>query len=343
MSHTKTLYMVKKIKVLFLDRNWKGKQNGPTYWREGLVPALRKQVDINVWIVPSNIFKAIKLLITNWKEFKEANIIQTQISDFSMIMICLIGKLFRKKHFHMLHGNYINEKKDKGVKMYLKYEIIIKIANVVSFPTQYLRKTMLQKRKFRKTFVIHPGIKLTKLKRAKFSLKKPKIFIDVTSFHRYDKGRGVVPLTEAFNEIKEKGDKLFIVGGGINFNEFKKKCSGKDIIFTGHKKNSQVHALLKKSDVFVHCSFMESFGIVLLEAMLARLPILTVNIEGIPEAVGKAGLIVEPTKEGIRKGLLEMKNNPILRRKIVEEQEKHLPNFSWDKIATKLIKEYEND
>jgi len=333
--------MPKTQNILFLGRDWKGKQNGPTYWREGIVPAIKKDINVKVWIVPSNIFKGIKLLIKNWKEFKEATIIQTQISDFSIITICLIGKLFGKKHFHMLHGNHINERKDKGLKMYLKYEIIIKIANVVSFPTQYLRKTMLKQRKFRKTFVIHPGIKLTKLKKAKFSLKKPKTFIDITSFHRYDKGRGVVPLTEAFNEIKEKGDKLLIVGGGVNFDEFKKKCSGKDVIFMGHQKDA--HKLLRTADVFVHSSFMESFGIVILEAMVERLPILTVNVEGIPEATGKAGLIVEPTKEGLVKGLLEMKNNFKLRKKMVEEQEKHLPNYSWNKIAAKLIKEYESN
>jgi glycosyltransferase involved in cell wall biosynthesis len=45
-------------------------------------------------------------------------------------------------------------------------------------------------------------------------------------------------------------------------------------------------------DVFVLSSLKEPFGIVLLEAMAARLPLIATAVDGIPEVVGDAGMLV---------------------------------------------------
>ena len=52
---------------------------------------------------------------------------------------------------------------------------------------------------------------------------------------------------------------------------------------------------LERADVFVHTSRWEGFGIVLLEAMLAGLPIVATRVSAVPEIVadGETGLLVE--------------------------------------------------
>jgi glycosyltransferase involved in cell wall biosynthesis len=53
---------------------------------------------------------------------------------------------------------------------------------------------------------------------------------------------------------------------------------------------------LLRADVFAHSSRWEGFGIVLLEAMLARLPVVSTNVSAVPEIVldGETGLLSEP-------------------------------------------------
>ena len=53
---------------------------------------------------------------------------------------------------------------------------------------------------------------------------------------------------------------------------------------------------LERADVFVHTSRWEGFGIVLLEAMLAGLPVVATRVSAVPEVVadGETGILVEP-------------------------------------------------
>ena len=47
-------------------------------------------------------------------------------------------------------------------------------------------------------------------------------------------------------------------------------------------------------DCFILSSIQEAFGRVLLEAMIAKLPIIATRVHGIPEVVGEAGILIKP-------------------------------------------------
>jgi glycosyltransferase involved in cell wall biosynthesis len=59
---------------------------------------------------------------------------------------------------------------------------------------------------------------------------------------------------------------------------------------------TDVRDWLERADVFVHTSRWEGFGIVLLEAMLAGLPVVATRVSAVPEVVsdGETGVLVEP-------------------------------------------------
>lgn len=64
------------------------------------------------------------------------------------------------------------------------------------------------------------------------------------------------------------------------------------IIFSGFVELG--YRYMKAFDCFVLSSIQEAFGRVLIEAMLAHLPIIATRVHGIPEVVGTAGKIIEP-------------------------------------------------
>ena len=69
---------------------------------------------------------------------------------------------------------------------------------------------------------------------------------------------------------------------------------GDRVLFLGHR--GDVTAILSALDLFVQPSLYEGFGMSLLEAMAARLPIVATHVGGIPEVVDDqvAGLLVPP-------------------------------------------------
>jgi glycosyltransferase involved in cell wall biosynthesis len=80
--------------------------------------------------------------------------------------------------------------------------------------------------------------------------------------------------------------------------------------FVGHRSGAEVAQLLQGCEVFVLPSREEPFGIVLIEAMACRKPIVATAVGGIPEIVEhqKSGILVEPDNpaaltEGIRRVL----------------------------------------
>jgi glycosyltransferase involved in cell wall biosynthesis len=74
---------------------------------------------------------------------------------------------------------------------------------------------------------------------------------------------------------------------------------------------------LRRADIFVHTSRWEGFGIVLLEAMLAELPVVATRVSAIPEIVADAetGILVEPGDvSGIARALAQLLDDAELRR-----------------------------
>jgi glycosyltransferase involved in cell wall biosynthesis len=105
-------------------------------------------------------------------------------------------------------------------------------------------------------------------------------------------------LIHAFSLIKPycPKAKLILIGNGELEASLKVQVNAnglsKDIIFTGYLVNGFKY--MKAFDCFVLSSIQEAFGRVLLEAMIAKRPIIATRAHGIPEVVGDAGTLIEP-------------------------------------------------
>lgn len=80
--------------------------------------------------------------------------------------------------------------------------------------------------------------------------------------------------------------------------------------------SEDIAEILNCSDVFVLPSVNEGFGIVLVEAMAMKKPLIATNVGGIPEIVidGKTGILVPPeSPEALSASIIKLHNNPDMR------------------------------
>jgi len=117
----------------------------------------------------------------------------------------------------------------------------------------------------------------------------------LVSTSRMVKAKGIGELIEAFKLIDNSNVILKICGDGPDANYFKSLARDvKNIEFLGHVDN--VIEVLQNSDVLIHPSYHEGFGLSLVEAEMCSLPIIACNVGSIPEIVkdGTSGVLVEP-------------------------------------------------
>ena len=107
----------------------------------------------------------------------------------------------------------------------------------------------------------------------------------------------------------------------------------------------EIRDWLERADVFVHTSRWEGFGIVLLEAMLAGLPIVATRVSAVPEVVadGETGLLVEPGDDrALAARLGELLADPARARALGEAGRKRARNeFSVARMADRTVDLYE--
>lgn len=101
---------------------------------------------------------------------------------------------------------------------------------------------------------------------------------------------------------------------------------------------------LRRADVFAHTSRWEGFGIVLLEAMLAGLPVVATRVSAIPEIVadGETGLIAEAgDATGIAHHLRALLGDEALRRRLGEAgRARAHDEFSVAAMADRTVEVY---
>lgn len=113
------------------------------------------------------------------------------------------------------------------------------------------------------------------------------------------------------------------------------------VVFTGAIK--QVLPVLKSFHIFVLPSLSEAFGITLLEAMKAGVPIVATKVGGIPEIIrhNHNGLLVEPKDAKALAGtLMKLLNDKKLQHKLTQNHAKSVEEFSANRMIEQTEKVY---
>lgn len=114
--------------------------------------------------------------------------------------------------------------------------------------------------------------------------------------------------------------------------------------FTGFLKRPEYVERLKSAGIFILPSRFEPFGIVLLEAMAAGVPVVAANTGAVPEILegGKLGLIFQPGNvDSLTNQLRNILSNESAAKDRAEEARRSLHRYSWQKIAQDTLHTYE--
>ncbi len=156
------------------------------------------------------------------------------------------------------------------------------------------------------------------------------------STSRLVKEKGIGELIEAFKLTNNPNIVLKICGNGPDSIELKAQAYGiNNIEFLGHVEN--VAVILQKSDVLMHPTYHEGFGLSLVEAEMCGLPIIASNVGSIPEIVKDDinGILVEPKNvKELASAINLLAKNPKLRAEMGRASRQiFLDNFQLDKIV----------
>lgn len=177
--------------------------------------------------------------------------------------------------------------------------------------------------------------------RARYSGGKA-YFLFIGSLHPRKNISGLLRAYDAFRTSVETDTKLVIIGESMfKSNDIELTYEGmrykEDVIFTGRLSNEELHQVLGASLALTFVPFFEGFGIPVIEAMNAGVPVICSNTTSLPEVGGHAVLYVDPfSLNQIRDAMIKIYQEKELRDSLIEKGFVQKEKFSWDKTAELL-------
>jgi Glycosyltransferase len=172
-------------------------------------------------------------------------------------------------------------------------------------------------------------------------------FLFVGSLHPRKNVSGLLHAFDHFIERYGSDHKVVIVGEKMFFTSeldttYNQMRFGDDVIFTGRLDTNELKFVLGAATAMVFVPFFEGFGIPIVEAMYAGVPVIASNTTSIPEVAGEAALYVDPASvEEIAEAMHKISVDEDLRKRLIEKGQTQRHKFSWDFAAQKLWRSIE--
>ena len=167
-------------------------------------------------------------------------------------------------------------------------------------------------------------------------------FLFVGALHPRKNVCGLLKAFDAFKSVNGDNKKLVIVGGKMHktgdiFDTYENMRYKNDVVFTGRVSTADLHDIFGAALALVFVPFFEGFGIPIVEAMSAGIPVICSNTTSIPEVGGNAVLYADPLKiDQITEAMLQLVDDDELRIELVEKGFEQKNKFSWDETARLL-------
>jgi glycosyltransferase involved in cell wall biosynthesis len=307
---------------------------------------------LKLFVLGAVVLKTIRKLLTNRYRFIYFTLNLNGMAFYRDLILVGILKLFRQKCLFHLHGKGQNISYAQNFLKLSLYRFIFK-NNLTILISPLLLNEMEDFLKPDQIFYCLNGIKptvaagdLEKANQIRKADHKTKI---IFLGHLWTL-KGCYLLLEALNLLKKKGHdfEAVFVGTEIDITpqDFSKRCIALNISdrvsylgpLYGAKKTEQ----LLQADIFAYPTLNDSFGLVLLEAMEAGLPIVASEEGSIPEIIihNESGFIVPKNSvQALADQLTVLFNDPALRFKMGQAgRARFEQQFTVEKFENNLLK-----
>lgn len=105
------------------------------------------------------------------------------------------------------------------------------------------------------------------------------------------------------------------------------------VILTGWVTDDERRMLYQAARVYATPSLYEGFGLTPLEAMYCGIPSIVANRTSLPEVVGDAGVVAEPTVEDFAGAIVQMMTDDALHEALALRSLKRATGFTWSRAA----------
>lgn len=162
---------------------------------------------------------------------------------------------------------------------------------------------------------------------------------------RLEKRKNICGIIEAFQILKKKYNlpHKLVLAGKFGYgekdikNEIKNSKYKEDIILPGYISNEEKFELMKKAEIFLFPTFYEGFGLPILEAQSAGVPVATSNISSMPEVAGNGAILVNPKDaNAIAEAAHKIISDESYKNDIIKKGLENVKRFSWGKCAKRL-------
>ena len=164
------------------------------------------------------------------------------------------------------------------------------------------------------------------------------------------KRKNVVRLIEAYHQLRREsqlehqlvlvGEKLFL--SDDIFQRIHELGLEEHVVLTGRRSLHELPWFYSGADVYVFPTVSEGFGLTPLEAMACGTPVVASQVTSVPEVVGDAAILFDPTStEEMAAAILRCLEDPPLRERLIEKGYANARQYCWDATAAKMIAAYE--
>lgn len=160
--------------------------------------------------------------------------------------------------------------------------------------------------------------------------------------------KNLTSLLEAYHALKNVGSELGLVIVGKKgwlysdfFSRLHQLGLEDQVIFPGFVPDDDLPPLYSAADLFVFPSLYEGFGLPVLEAMACGTPVVTSNASSLPEVVGDAAVLVDPTDvQALICAMSAVLDNKELRGELRAKGPTQAAKFSWENAARETLAVY---